>query len=185
VPPDLPISRSTPGPGEWIERYGRDLTPLLLFGAGHVGRALVLALAPLPFRVSWHDSRQDAFPPHIPANATPIYLRDPDAAIAAAPPGAFVLVMTHEHPIDLALTAAALARPDLPFVGLIGSASKRARFEKRFREIGIPDDRIAGLVCPIGVAGVADKDPAIIAAATAAQLLQAREALAGTHRTSS
>jgi xanthine dehydrogenase accessory factor len=162
---------------EWIERYGRDLTPLLLFGAGHVGRALVLALAPLPFRVSWHDSRQDAFPPHIPANATPVHLRDPDAAVASAPQGAFVLVMTHEHPLDLALTAAALARPDLPFVGLIGSGSKRARFEKRFREIGIPDGRIAGLVCPIGVAGIADKDPAVIAAATAAQLLQAREAL--------
>jgi xanthine dehydrogenase accessory factor len=175
--PEQPTSRSASRPGEWIERYGRDLTPLWLFGAGHVGRALVLALAPLPFRVSWHDSRHDAFPPHIPANATPIHPRDPDAAIASAPGGAFVLVMTHEHPLDLALTAAALARPDMPFVGLIGSGSKRARFEKRFREIGIPDERIAGLVCPIGVAGITDKDPAVIAAATAAQLLQKREAL--------
>ena len=185
MPPDLPISRSKSGPGEWIEHYGRDLTPLLLFGAGHVGRALVLALAPLPFRVSWHDSRQDAFPSHIPANVTTIHLRDPDAAVASAPEGAFVLVMTHEHPLDLAITAAALARPDLPFVGLIGSASKRARFEKRFREIGIPVERIAGLACPIGIAGIADKDPAVIAAATVTQLLQAREALAGTHRNSS
>ena len=142
-----------------------------------MGRALVLALAPLPFRVSWLDSRENAFPPHIPANATPIRLRDPDEAIASAPSGAFVLVMTHEHPLDLAITAAALARPDLPFVGLIGSGSKRARFEKRFREIGIANERIAGLVCPIGVAGIADKDPAVIAAATAAQLLQRREAL--------
>ena len=161
---------------EWTERYGRDLTPLFLFGAGHVGRALALALAPLPFRVSWFDGRKDAFPKHIPSNATPIHLGDPESAVASAPPGTFVLVMTHEHPLDLALTAAALARPDLPYVGLIGSGSKRARFEKRFREIGIADERIAGLVCPIGVTGVADKDPAIIAAATAAQLLQAREA---------
>jgi xanthine dehydrogenase accessory factor len=161
---------------EWTERYGRVLTPLFLFGAGHVGRALVLALAPLPFRVSWFDGREEAFPPHIPSNATPIHLGDPEKAVASAPPGAFILVMTHEHPLDLALTAAALSRPDLPYVGLIGSGSKRARFEKRFREIGIADKRIAGLVCPIGIAGVADKDPAIIAAATAAQLLQAREA---------
>jgi xanthine dehydrogenase accessory factor len=177
VPPDQPKSRNAPGAREWTERYGRDLTPLLLFGAGHVGRALVLALAPLPFRVSWHDTRENAFPPHIPANATPLCPGDPESVAACAPPGAFILVMTHEHPLDLAITAAALSRPDLPFVGLIGSGSKRARFEKRFREIGIPDERIAALVCPIGVAGIADKDPAVIAAATAAQLLQAREAL--------
>ncbi len=177
MPPDQPKSRNEPGAREWSERYGRDLRPLLLFGAGHVGRALVLALAPLPFRVSWYDTRDNAFPPHIPANATPVHLRDPDSAVASAPAGAFVLVMTHEHPLDLAITAAALARPDLPFVGLIGSASKRARFEKRFREIGMSIERIAGLVCPIGVAGVGDKDPAVIAAATAAQLLQKREAL--------
>ena len=164
----------TPG-REWTERYGRELTPLFLFGAGHVGRALVLALAPLPFRVSWFDGRENAFPPHIPANATAIRLSDPEVAIGSAPRGAFVLVTTHEHPLDLALTAAALARPDLPFVGLIGSGSKRARFERRFREIGIADERIAGLVCPIGVAGVADKEPAVIAASTVAQLLQARD----------
>jgi xanthine dehydrogenase accessory factor len=179
----VPIERQNLPPArEWVEDYGRALTPLALFGAGHVGRALVLALAPLPFRVSWYDPRSDAFPPHIPANATPLRLDDPDAAIAAAPPGAFVLVMTHEHPLDLAITAAALARPDLPFVGLIGSASKRARFEKRFREIGIAPERIAGLACPIGVAGVTDKDPAVIAAASAAQLLQAREKAGGSAR---
>jgi xanthine dehydrogenase accessory factor len=85
-------------------------------------------------------------------------------------------VMTHEHALDLALTAAALARADLPYVGLIGSASKRARFEKRFREAGIAPERIAALVCPVGVEGVADKEPAVIAAACAAQLLQARGA---------
>ena len=62
--------------------------------------------------------------------------------------------MTHEHPLDLALTAAALARR-LPFVGLIGSHTKRARFEKRFREIGIPEERIRALVCPIGLPGIA------------------------------
>lgn len=162
--------------GEWTERYGRDLTPLFLFGAGHVGRALVLALAPLPFQVSWFDGRENAFPPHIPANTMPIRLTDPESAVASAPPGAFILVMTHEHPLDLALTAAALARPDLPYVGLIGSDSKRARFEKRFREIGLAVERIAGLVCPIGTAGILDKDPAVIAASTAAQLLQTREA---------
>ncbi|WP_349370636.1 xanthine dehydrogenase accessory protein XdhC [Salinarimonas sp.] len=159
----------------WLEETAPRPTPLLLFGAGHVGRALVLALAPLPFRVRWIDGRADAFPAHVPANATAVHTDEPGLEIAQAPPGAFVLVMTHSHPLDLALTAGALARADLPHVGLIGSATKRARFEKRFREVGLDEARINDLVCPIGLPGIGDKDPAIIAAATAAQLLQARE----------
>lgn len=163
----------------WRERYGEARTPVLLFGAGHVGRALVLALAPLPFAVRWIDGRAAAFPPHIPANATPIRAADPPGEIAAAEPGAFVLVMTHEHALDLAVTAAALARADLPFVGLIGSATKRARFERRLRDLAIPAPRIAELVCPIGLPGIAGKEPAIIAASVAAQLCLGRERHAG------
>lgn len=159
----------------WVEETGPVPTPLVLFGAGHVGRALVLALAPLPFRIRWLDTRADAFPAHVPANARAIHADEPGLEIARAPPGAFVLVMTHSHPLDMALTAGALAREDLPFVGLIGSATKRARFERRFREVGVPEVRIAALVCPIGLPGIRAKDPASIAAATAAQLLQARE----------
>jgi xanthine dehydrogenase accessory factor len=159
---------------QWRETYGESRTPLLLFGAGHVGRALVLALAPLPFDIRWFDSRSDAFPAHVPQNARPVLLKDPEGEIAAAPPEAFVLVMTHDHPLDLAITAAALRR-DFPYLGLIGSASKRARFEKRFREIGIGEHRIEALVCPVGVSGITDMDPAVIAAAVTAELLRLRE----------
>jgi xanthine dehydrogenase accessory factor len=161
----------------WTESYGADSTPLLLFGAGHVGRALVLALAPLPFRVRWIDSRENAFPAHVPAIATPVLSRDPVAELSAAPPDSFALVTTHDHALDLDITAAALARP-FPFVGLIGSLTKRARFEKRFAEIGLPPERVRSLVCPLGVEGIAGKDPAIIAASTVAQLLQVREKIA-------
>lgn len=164
--------------GVWREEYGVAQTRLLLFGAGHVGRALALALAPLPFRVQWFDGRENAFPAHVPTNCETIFAQDPEAAIAAAPPGAFALVTTHSHALDLALSAAALSRGDIPYVGLIGSATKRARFEARFREIGLPEERIAMLACPIGIAGVEDKDPAIIAAATAAELLIVRERIA-------
>jgi xanthine dehydrogenase accessory factor len=149
-------------------------TLLLLFGAGHVGRALVLALAPLPFWVRWIDGREDAFPSHIPAHAAPIHTADPVAELARAPADAFVLVMTHSHPLDLAVTAEALGRP-FPFVGLIGSLTKRARFERRFREIGIAEERIRSLACPIGVPGISGKEPAVIAASVAAQLLVERE----------
>jgi xanthine dehydrogenase accessory factor len=153
--------------------------PLALFGAGHVGRALALALAPLPFRLDWIDGRADAFPSHIPANVVARASADPPAEIAAVPPGGFVLVLTHDHALDLAITAAALGRPDLPYVGLIGSATKRARFEKRLNELGLPSARIASLVCPIGLVAIAGKEPAVIAASVAAELIARAEAAMG------
>ncbi|MEZ0171721.1 xanthine dehydrogenase accessory protein XdhC [Microvirga sp. TS319] len=168
-------SEADAGPGaQWRETHGEDRTPVLLFGAGHVGRALVLALAPLPFAVRWLDDRDGAFPSHVPANAAAVRMRSPEAEIDEARPDSFILVMTHDHPLDLAITAAALRR-GFSYVGLIGSSTKRARFEKRFREIGLSRERIASLICPIGIPGIADKDPAVIAASTAAQLLQERE----------
>ncbi|MBF9232093.1 xanthine dehydrogenase accessory protein XdhC [Microvirga alba] len=159
---------------QWREVHGEALTPVLLFGAGHVGRALVLALAPLPFSVRWLDDRDDAFPAHVPANTTPVALRDPEAEIAEADPRSLILVMTHDHPLDMAIAAAALRR-GFPYVGLIGSATKRARFEKRFRELGLSEEKIDALACPIGIPGIAGKEPAIVAASVVAQLLQIRE----------
>jgi xanthine dehydrogenase accessory factor len=158
----------------WRETHGEARTPVLLFGAGHVGRALILSLAPLPFAVRWLDDRDEAFPTHLPPNAKAVRLRDPEAEIAEAGPDSFILIMTHDHPLDMAITAAALKR-DFPYVGLIGSATKRARFEKRFRELELPEQKIRSLVCPIGFPGIADKDPAVIAASVTAQLLQVRE----------
>jgi xanthine dehydrogenase accessory factor len=150
-------------------------TPLALFGAGHVGRALVLALAPLPFRVDWIDSRADAFPTLVPPNVEKRAPADPAAEVDALEEGAFVFVMTHSHPLDLAIVSHALAR-GFPYVGLIGSATKRARFESRMRDAGIPDAARARLVCPVGVEGIDGKEPAIIAVSMAAALLRAREA---------
>lgn len=160
-----------------VERFGASTRPLILFGAGHVGRALVLSLAPLPFSVTWVDPRPGAFPSHLPANVTPVQADDPIDILRTGGNGSFVLVMTHSHQLDLAIVAAALAEERFPYVGLIGSSTKRARFEKRLGEIGIARERIAELVCPIGIAGIGSKAPASIAAATAAQLLIRDEAL--------
>jgi len=159
------------------EGFGDARRPLILFGAGHVGRALVLALAPLPFAVTWVDPRVDAFPSHVPGNVVLRHAGDPAAALADAAPGAFVLVMTHSHALDLDLVAAALPDPRFPYVGLIGSATKRARFERRLAAMRVPAERIAALVCPIGVPGIESKVPAVIAAATVAELLVRDEAL--------
>jgi xanthine dehydrogenase accessory factor len=85
--------------------------------------------------------------------------------------------MTHSHGLDLEITHGALADGRFPYVGLIGSATKRSRFAKRLREAGLAEDRIATLVCPIGIAGIGGKAPPVIAAATAAELLLRDESL--------
>ena len=85
-------------------------TPVLLFGAGHVGRAVVLALAPLPFAVRWIDSRPDQFPQYVPQNVVTVCTDAVDREFAEAPRDAMIIVMTHSHPLDFDITAAALQR---------------------------------------------------------------------------
>ena len=166
------------GDGRIVERFCDARRPVWLFGAGHVGRALMLALAPLPFDVTWIDERADSFPAAVPANVRPLPSADPAAEIARAPAGGLVVVMTHSHARDLAIVHAALAAGRFGYVGLIGSASKRARFTRRLREAGVPEARIAELVCPIGLSMIVSKHPAAIAAGVAVQLLERDEALA-------
>jgi xanthine dehydrogenase accessory factor len=100
---------------------------------------------------------------------------EPEREINAAPQGAFVLIMTHSHPLDYSIAASALRRSDFGFVGLIGSVTKRARFASQARQLGLSEDQIARLVCPIGLPDIRDKEPSVIAAGVAAQLLIARE----------
>ena len=145
---------------------------IYLFGAGHVGRALVMALAPLPFELTWIDPRPNAFPSYVPQNVTMIQPENAAALLAIAPMGTLVFVMTHSHTLDLVIVDAALRNASIAHTGLIGSATKRARFEKRLREAGVEAQRVAGLICPIGVAGIASKHPSAIAVAVTAQILQ-------------
>jgi len=160
--------------GALRETFAEPRTPVWLFGAGHVGRALVLALAPLPFALRWIDPRPEAFPARAPLNARMVASADPVAELAAAPDGALILAMTHSHPLDLAVVSAALAAGRFGYVGLIGSATKRARFLSQMRAAGLAEAALAGLTCPIGVPGIAGKEPAVIAAGVAAQLLMLR-----------
>jgi xanthine dehydrogenase accessory factor len=162
---------------DFVEQFGDSNRKLFLFGAGHVGRALVLALAPLPFEVIWVDPREGAFPSVVPYNVVTIHSEDPAAEIARVPSGSFALVMTHSHALDLEIIDAVLRNPGFAYAGLIGSASKRARFSKRLREARVPDEKIGALVCPIGISNIKSKHPASIAVATAAQLLERDELL--------
>lgn len=170
------IERLDASRADWLRREARSIelsqTPLYLLGAGHVGQAIAHALAPLPFRVDWFDTREEF------ADEAE-FTADPRANVAAAPPGAFFLILTHNHDLDYELVRAVLARRDAAYCGLIGSESKRARFERQLRADGFSAEEIAMLICPIGAAlDIKDKAPAVIAAAVAAELLQARERLA-------
>lgn len=150
---------------------------VLLFGAGHVGRALVHVLTPLAHRIDWSDLRESEFPCPIAPNVH-VTCGDPFKLIEEAPPGTFYLVMTHSHSLDLALCESVLQRTDFSYLGLIGSQSKRNRFKRHLREEGLSEAQIARMNCPIGAGGIRSKVPAAIAVSVAAELLLLREQLA-------
>jgi xanthine dehydrogenase accessory factor len=152
---------------------------VMLFGAGHVGAAVVRLLADLPCRVTWVDEREDLFPPVLPANVVAEATDLPEALVDEAPAGTSFLVMTHNHALDQRLSEAILRRPaHQDWFGLIGSDTKRKQFEHRLRDRGISRARLDDMVCPIGVPGIKGKEPAVIAVAVVAQLLMVWEAAA-------
>jgi len=149
---------------------------VMLFGNGHVGRALVQVLAALPCRVRWIDEREDDFPAAVPGNVEVVATDAPAAEIADAPRGSYVVVTTHTHALDFEIVEAALARDDWAYLGLIGSKSKRAQFAKRLEARGRGDEDLARVTCPIGaLAGLTSKEPGAIAVGVAAEILAIRE----------
>jgi xanthine dehydrogenase accessory factor len=152
---------------------------LQLYGAGHVGRAIARALAPIDVTVDWIDEREDEFPASLidgaavpwPAHIRALSVDGVEAEVATAPAGAFYLVLTHRHDLDLRIAEAILRRADFGFFGLIGSKTKRRQFIRRFEERGIAASSIARMTCPIGLPGIDGKEPETIAAAVVAQLL--------------
>ena len=158
------------------QRLAQPLTPVALFGGGHVGRALVRLLADLPLAVHWVDSRDEVFPSDVPAHVRCEHSDPVQGAVPALPPGSRVLIMSFSHAEDLDVVAACLNRQrqlgDLPYIGLIGSQTKWATFRHRLEERGFSAQELAQVTCPIGVPGISGKQPEVIAVAVAAQLLQ-------------
>jgi xanthine dehydrogenase accessory factor len=150
--------------------------PVALFGGGHVGQALVRVLAPLPFQLTWVDSRDGIFPPDVLPEVACEHSDPVQAAVPCLALQSRVLIMSFSHAEDLDVVAACLRRQrergDLPFIGLIGSRSKWATFRHRLQERGFGEAELARVTCPIGVPGIAGKAPEVIAVAVAAQLLQ-------------
>ena len=160
---------------ELRERLSAGQTPLALFGGGHVGRAIVQALAPLPFDVTWIDSRDEVFPQDVPRHVVVEHSDPVQSAVRDLSAGSCVLIMSFSHAEDLDIVAACLTRlrtqADLGFIGLIGSATKWATFRSRLRQRGFTDAELARITCPIGLPGIDGKQPAVIAASVVAQLL--------------
>jgi len=147
---------------------------LQLYGAGHVGRAIVRLLAGIPCRVQWIDEREDEFPvgEALPPHIEKVCVDPVEAEVDIAPANACYLVLTHRHDHDMRIAEAILRRGDFRYLGLIGSRTKRARFLHRYEERGIPADVLGRMTCPIGVPGIEGKEPEVIAVAVVAQLLQ-------------
>jgi xanthine dehydrogenase accessory factor len=172
---DAPLLLDDAGTSWFIERVKANDFRVVVFGNGHVGRALVQVLGALPCSVTWVDAREHDFPASVAANVAIVASDVPEAEARATAPGSMFLVMTHSHALDFDLVATILARGDARYVGMIGSKAKRAQMERRLRERGLDAASIARVVCPIGIAGIDARDPGAIAVAVAAQLLGVRE----------
>jgi xanthine dehydrogenase accessory factor len=145
---------------------------LYLFGAGHVGQAVVRALQDLPVKIRWVDNRDDMLPLESRPGLEPVCTDIPEAEVDAAPADSYFLVMTHDHSLDQRLCEQILKRDDCAYFGLIGSASKRRNFETRMRRCGIDPQSFDRMTCPIGIGGISSKQPAQIAISVVAEILR-------------
>lgn len=158
-----------------------DFSPwhIWVFGAGHVGQAMVQVLSALPCEVRWVDSRDAVFPPNLPDNVHVFEADDPAAKVRTIPAGADVLVLTHSHALDLDICLELIRRDNLAYIGLIGSGTKAATFRRRFEQRGCSGAEIARITCPIGRPTHGDKHPGVIAVSVAADLIERRQKFQG------
>lgn len=161
--------------GHFVQAIRPCTSQIAVFGAGHVGTAVVDALSRLDVNVRWIDSRRNIFPATTPDTVFPLESANPALEVDAMPAGTSYLIMTHSHPLDLDICLRVLRRKDVTYCGLIGSLSKRRRFERLMRKQGLCDADLTNLTCPIGVPGIESKKPTEIAVSVAAEILQVRD----------
>ncbi|CAD5110512.1 xanthine dehydrogenase accessory protein XdhC [Zestomonas carbonaria] len=154
-----------------FEPMGQPQAQIAVFGAGHVGRALVPLLASLPCKVRWIDSRENEFPEQLPAGVEKVVNEDVVDEVENMPAGSYFIVMTHNHQLDLELTAEILKRNDFAYYGLIGSRTKRVKFEHRLHERGFAPEVVQRMRCPMGLPEVKGKLPMEIAISIAGEVV--------------
>jgi len=170
------------GTSYFIEPIAASPTPLFIYGAGHVGQAIVKIASDLAFDIHWVDTHAERFPKHQAEHVRCIVARQPERIAAAAPANAFHIVLTYSHAIDLSICHTLLMAPNFEFLGLIGSQTKRARFRKRLQDGGVSKAALSRLSCPIGIGTLNGKEPATIAVSVAAQLIEQLELKAKTNQ---
>jgi xanthine dehydrogenase accessory factor len=146
---------------------------VVIHGAGHVGRALAVALAPLPFKVVLADSRQDELARAEISGVECVLTDAPIALVDAIGPSAAHVIMTHSHALDSLIASAVMERDAFSYLGIIGSRTKRNSFRKAFKKMGFPISMIDRVICPIGGSTIRDKRPEVIAALAAAEIVEA------------
>ncbi len=144
---------------------------IMLFGAGHVGKSLAVILGQLPCRVQWVDSREHEFPQQLPVNCTRVISDSPADEVADMPAGSYYIIMTHNHPLDFAITEAVIKRDDARYIGLIGSDTKWRRFCMRFEHRDYTPQQYKQVRCPVGLAAVPGKLPMEVATSIAAEII--------------
>lgn len=162
-----------------LEKFHSTLRPVAIVGGGHVGHAIVQALLPLPFSIMWADSREGIFPNVAHERLRMEQFDEISECVSQFPKDSLLLIMSFTHAEDLEVVREALMRKRsdpgcFPFIGLIGSKTKWAKFRHRLSERGFSETELAAVTCPIGIAGITGKEPAVIAASVAAQLLAIR-----------
>lgn len=167
----------------WLSEHLGDpaggCSPVALIGGGHVGQAIVRALLPLPFVLTWIDSREGIFPQLAHPRLTITPVDDVASSITEMAAASSLLVMSFTHAEDFEVIRAALLRrreiPDcFPFIGLIGSQTKWRKFRQRLLDRGHTEQELSAVTCPLGLPDISGKSPAVIAASVTAQLLVQR-----------
>lgn len=168
-----PVTRTITATGG-TEHFGEDSVLVAIFGAGHVGKALMKSLSLLPAQIVWIDSRADMFPGLVPDNVIMQALPDPRAILPDLAKETAIIILTHSHAQDLSILEAAL-KAGFPFVGVIGSKTKRARFESMLLKSGLEEGLARSFHCPIGIPGLENKHPSVIAASVSAQIFMGKQ----------
>ena len=154
-----------------FESFVKTNIDIMLFGAGHVGKALVSILADLPCRVQWVDSRKHEFPDNLSRNITKIVSDSPSDEVRTMPKNAYYVIMTHNHPLDFAISEVILKRNDAQYIGLIGSKTKWKRFQMRFEHKGYQPELYSSIRCPVGHSNIPGKLPSEVAVAVAGEII--------------
>tara|TARA_B110000196_G_C21146510_1_gene666902 strand:+ start:545 stop:1459 length:915 start_codon:yes stop_codon:yes gene_type:complete len=151
---------------------------IMLFGAGHVGKALVPILAQLPCKVTWVDSREAQFPVNVEQydNVHKVVSDTPELEVASMPANSYFIVMTHNHQMDFEISQAILKRADFHYLGLIASDTKWRRFKQRYKHRDIDENQVARMNCPIGLSQVGGKLPMEVAVSVSAEIINIYQA---------